>query len=89
MPELSLTLSDAEWAELREDLVARVKAELEVSTAVDTGWLTTREAAAYLSMTPNALHKLTAARSIPFAQPGGPNGRCYFLRADLDEWRRS
>jgi hypothetical protein len=39
-------------------------------------------------MSANALHKLTAARSIPFAQPGGPNGRCYFKREDLDQWRR-
>jgi excisionase family DNA binding protein len=53
------------------------------------GWMSTKEAAAYLRMTPNALHKLTAARSIPFSQPGGPGGKCYFLRSDLDEWRRS
>jgi excisionase family DNA binding protein len=55
--------------------------------AVD-GWLTTRDAAAYLGVSVNAMHKLTADRRIPFSQ-SGPGARCYFRRADLDDWRRA
>jgi hypothetical protein len=57
-------------------------------TAGDDRWLSTRQAADYLGMTPNALHKLTASRSVKFEQ-NGPGGRCYFRQADLDAWRRS
>jgi excisionase family DNA binding protein len=74
-------------------IIARLqgeRAELEQPTAdVGDAWMTTKQAAEYLGMTPNGLHKLTAARSIPFAQPGGFGGKCYFKRADLDAWRRS
>jgi hypothetical protein len=49
-------------------------------------WLTTREAAAYLGMSPNALHKLAAARSVRFVQDT-PRGRCYFKRSWLDDSR--
>jgi excisionase family DNA binding protein len=55
---------------------------------VDDGWLTTKTAAAYLGMSVNALHKATAERRIPFSQ-SGPGARCYFRRADLDDWRRA
>lgn len=48
-------------------------------------WLTSREAAAYIGRSPTALHKLTAARAIPFSQ-AGPGARCYFRRSDLDAW---
>jgi excisionase family DNA binding protein len=50
-------------------------------------WLSTREAAEYLGITANALHKLTAARAIPFEQDG-PGARCWFRRDELDAWRR-
>lgn len=51
------------------------------------GWLSTRQAARYLGVTPNALHKLTAARAIPFAQDT-PGAKCWFRRSELDAWRR-
>lgn len=54
---------------------------------VEDGWMSTKDAAAYLGLTPNALHRLTAARSVPFAQEM-PGGKCWFLRSELDEWRR-
>ena len=38
-------------------------------------------------MTPNALHKLTGPGAIPFAQDT-PGGKCWFLRSELDAWRR-
>lgn len=50
-------------------------------------WLSTRKAADYLGLTPNALHKLTAARAIPFSQDAA-GGKCWFLRSELDAWRR-
>jgi excisionase family DNA binding protein len=50
------------------------------------GWLTTKQAADYLGMTANALHKLTAARTIPFEQDA-PGGKCWFRCSDLDAWR--
>ena len=55
---------------------------------VDDGWLTTKEAAAYLGLSVNALHKLTAERRIPFSQ-ASEGARCYFRRSDLDAWRQS
>jgi excisionase family DNA binding protein len=51
-------------------------------------WLTSTEAAEYLGLSVDALHKLTSTRSIPFAQDG-PGAKLYFLRAHLDAWRLS
>jgi excisionase family DNA binding protein len=50
-------------------------------------WLSTREAATHLGLTTNALHKLTAARAVPFEQDGA-GGKMWFLRSELDAWRR-
>jgi hypothetical protein len=51
-------------------------------------WLTAREAADYLGLpSPNALHKLTSAKAIPFSQER-EGGRLYFAVDDLDRWRR-
>jgi excisionase family DNA binding protein len=49
--------------------------------------MTSREAATYLALTLAALHRLTAARAVPFEQDA-PGGKCWFNRADLDAWRR-
>jgi excisionase family DNA binding protein len=49
-------------------------------------WLSTQDAADYLGITANALHKLTARRAIPFEQEK-PGAKCWFRRADLDAWR--
>lgn len=49
-------------------------------------WLDTAGAANYLALPVSTMHKLTAAESIPFSQDV-PNGRCYFLRSELDAWR--
>jgi excisionase family DNA binding protein len=50
-------------------------------------WLNTRQAAEYLGISLNALHKLTAARAIPFEQDR-PGAKCWFRRSELDAWRR-
>lgn len=52
-------------------------------------WMTAREAAGYLGFASvHPLHKLTAARAIPFEQDG-PGCRLFFKRSDLDGWRRT
>jgi excisionase family DNA binding protein len=50
-------------------------------------WLDSDDAADYLGLSRNALHKLTSGRSIPFAQDQ-PGGRLSFQRSELDRWRR-
>jgi hypothetical protein len=50
-------------------------------------WLDSTQAADYPALTVNALDKLCAARSVPFAQDK-PGGKRYFKAADLDAWRR-
>lgn len=54
----------------------------------DDGWLTTKQAAAYLGLSVDAIHRHTSARTIPFEQ-SGPGAKCYFRRDALDDWRRS
>jgi hypothetical protein len=70
-------LADALWPRLRRRL------ELPVADA----WLPTAQAAEYVGLTVDALHHKTAAREVPFSQekPGAP---CFFLRSELDAWRR-
>ncbi len=84
-------LDDDALDALAERLAPRLEARLGRSPRAEAApdrWMTTPEAADYLGMSPNALHKLTAARAIPFAQDG-PGSRCYFKRSDLDHWRGS
>jgi excisionase family DNA binding protein len=52
----------------------------------DEAWLTAREASAYLGLSVHALHKLTAARAIPFEQDA-PGCKLWFRRSELDQWR--
>lgn len=68
---------------LSERLAARGSA-----TAPEDGWLDSRRAADYLGMSRDALHKLTAARAVPFEQEGF-GCRCWFKRSDLDAWVRA
>lgn len=51
------------------------------------GWLDTKAAAQYLGISRNALHKLTAARTIPSHQDG-PGCKHYFRATELDAWRK-
>jgi excisionase family DNA binding protein len=85
-------LGSALLAQLDDDVLAELATRLapflpRPNSADDDGWLNTREAAKYLGITANALHKLTAARAIPFEQEG-PNAKCWFRRSELDAWRR-
>jgi excisionase family DNA binding protein len=80
-------LDDDSLDALAERLAPRLESRLSSQSEPDA-WMTTNEAAAYLGMTANALHKLTASRTIPFAQDE-PGARCYFKRSELDRWRGS
>lgn len=70
--------------ELADLLADRLLDRLHIAADEDR-WMDTPEAAAYIRRTPTALHKLTAARAIPFSQDG-PRAKCYFRRSDLDRW---
>jgi excisionase family DNA binding protein len=73
-------------AQLAEMLDLRLGAA-RVQAQQSEAWLNTTTAAEYLGISRNALHKLTAAREIPFEQDG-PGCKCWFHRPDLDAWRR-
>lgn len=82
-------LDDDALDALAERLAPRLEARLARSSQPDADrWMTTTEAAGYLGMTSNALHKLTSARQVPFSQDA-PGGRCWFKRSELDAWRES
>jgi hypothetical protein len=49
-------------------------------------WLDAKRAAGYIGLSIHALHKLTAARSMPFHQDG-PGCKLWFRRDELDTWR--
>jgi hypothetical protein len=49
-------------------------------------WMDSCGAAEYLGMSRAALHKHTAARTIPMHQDS-PGGKCWFLKSELDAWR--
>jgi excisionase family DNA binding protein len=85
-------LAQALLAELGPDdlaeLARRLAPFLPQPATTGDGWLTTAQAAEHLGVSVHALHRLTAARTIPFHQDG-PGARCYFKRSDLDAWRAS
>ena len=81
-------LDDDALDALAERLAPRLVERLGTHKADAERWMTTREAAAYIGRSVAALHKLTAARAIPFEQEC-PRARCYFKRSDLDAWMRA
>ncbi len=51
-------------------------------------WLDSRGAAEYLGLHRDTLRKLAAERAIPAVQDGR-GCKLFFLRTDVDEWRRA
>ena len=92
MSDLAIALVEALDDAALDRLVERLGPRLVEAVAERIGargedrWLSTQEAADHLGLTPNALHKLTAARAVPFSQDA-PGGKCWFLRSELDAWR--
>jgi excisionase family DNA binding protein len=81
-------LDDLALDELADRLAHKLAARLAASEPPSDEWLPSSKAAAYLGISTNAPHKLTAARSIPFEQDG-PGCKMWFKRSKLDEWRRA
>jgi len=84
-PEFSLAFPAELLDALADRLAPRVAALLQ-ETAESDQWLSSAQAADYLGMTRNALHKLTSTREIPFEQDG-PGCKLHFRRSELDRWR--
>jgi excisionase family DNA binding protein len=68
-------------------LAERLEPHTRGASADVDNWLDARAAAAYLGISVDALHKLAAARRLPFEQEG-PGRKLYFRRSELDAWRR-
>jgi excisionase family DNA binding protein len=84
---MHVALDDADVERIAARVADLVIERLRVPVVPDE-WMTTREASTYLGITPNAMHKLSSARQIPFSQDK-PGGKLFFRRADLDAWRAS
>jgi Helix-turn-helix domain len=85
---LGLALVEALDDAALERLAERLGPHLDRDTrGAQEGWLDARAAAAHLGVSVDALHKLAAARRLPFAQEG-PGCKLYFRGAELDAWRR-
>lgn len=79
-PELLDAMADALAPRLAERLSG-------YETAPEGGWMTTAQAADYLALTVDAIHKYTAACEIPCHEDRA-GGKKFFQRAELDAWRK-
>lgn len=77
------SLDDETLDELARLLAPRIARLL---TATDDGWPDAKAAAVYVGLSPAALYRYTAARTIPFEQDC-PGGKCWFKRSELDALR--
>lgn len=88
-PDLSITVSldSTSVAALADAIASRLRIQRPDDASDDDLWMDSKQAAAYLGLpSVHALHKLTAARALPFSQRT-PRGRMYFKRSELDDWR--
>ena len=85
MAVLSIELPENVLDALAERVAARVLERLERGQEGDR-WLDAKQAADYLGLSINALHKLTAARQLP-AEQEAPGHKLWFRRSQLDHWR--
>ena len=84
MAVLSIELPENVLDALAERVAARVLERLDHEQ--DGRWLDAKQAADYLGLSINALHKLTAARQLP-AEQEAPGHKLWFRRSQLDHWR--
>jgi excisionase family DNA binding protein len=56
----------------------------ETENTIEKRLLTLKEACQYIGISRSYMHKLTAARKIPFSKPYGKI--IYFDKAELEEW---
>jgi hypothetical protein len=85
-PVLSVRLDSETIDDLAEGVAVKVSELL--PDRQENRWLDSAEAADHLCIPLSQLRKLSAAGLIP-AYQDTPGGRLYFLRSELDEWRRS
>jgi hypothetical protein len=85
---LVASLDDPALDALADLLAPKLEQRLKPATEADDGWLDAKRAAAYLGLSVNALHKLTAERAIPFEQEGS-GCKLWLKRSHLDEWREA
>lgn len=88
MGALQVILDPAQLDALAERIAEHLHDRRAPRDEQQAGWLDSAQAAAYLGRSTTALHKLTAARSIPFSQDR-PGAKCFFKRSDLDAWMHS
>ena len=85
MTVLSIELPETVLDAIAEMVAARVLERLDGAPREDR-WLDAKQAARYLGLSVNALHKLSARRQLP-AHQDSPGHKLYFLRSELDSWR--
>ena len=88
---LNLAIDEQLLDDLAEQLAERISQKMHERLADSQGrdrWMPTAEAARYTGRSISAMHRLTAARAIPFHQTG-PGAKCYFRKSDLDAWMES
>lgn len=87
--DVALVLAPGSLDRLADALAERVAHRLAAQRKrSDDAWMDSADAARYIGRSISSLHKLTAARRIPFSQDG-PGARCFFRRSDLDRWMAS
>lgn len=87
-PGLSLVLDDEALDHLADALAARLAARQSRPSdpQSEDRWMGSADAADYLGLSKDALHKLTAREEIPFSQ-AKPRAKLYFQKSALDHWR--
>jgi hypothetical protein len=87
-PFVTAVLSVLQRREVIEALAESLRPHLAPYLDLDEDrWMDINEASVYLSVTPNAIHKLRQTGDIPCHQ-AVPGGKLWFLRSELDAWRR-
>lgn len=88
-PIVTALLAELDKDSLRE-LEERLAPYLPVAArgSTEDGWIGSAEATDCLSVSLDSLHKLSAARAIPFEQEA-TGCRLWFKRTELDEWVRA
>lgn len=84
---ITLSVNEASLDALADAIAERIEARGSRRTEPqDDRWLDSGDAARYLGISRDAIHKLTSGRQLAFSQriPGAP---CFFRRRDLDAYR--
>lgn len=86
--QVAFVLTPTSLDHLADAVASRVAVRLNERRETTDGWMDSADAARYIGRSISSLHKLTAARRIPFSQDG-PGAKCFFRRSDLDDWMAS